>query len=183
MSSILKVDTIQTTAGAAPTTKDLGFAAGSVIQMVNTSFTDKTAITSQSATAITGASLAITPKFSTSKIVVMVNLSMRISDNNTSYYNTGFHILRGSTELQTLPTDNSGPFEIGHYDAGHSGGELCVRYANNIVDSPSTTSATTYSVKGKVYNNTGATLTVNAGGVNVGNTTGQSSIILMEIAQ
>ena len=36
MSSILKVDTIQTTAGAAPTTKDLGFAAGSVIQVVGT---------------------------------------------------------------------------------------------------------------------------------------------------
>ena len=34
MSSILKVDTIQTTAGAAPTTKDLGFAAGSIIQTV-----------------------------------------------------------------------------------------------------------------------------------------------------
>ena len=34
MSSILKVDTIQTTAGAAPTTKDLGFAGGSVIQTV-----------------------------------------------------------------------------------------------------------------------------------------------------
>ena len=34
MTSILKVDQIQTTAGAAPTAKDLGFAAGSVIQTV-----------------------------------------------------------------------------------------------------------------------------------------------------
>jgi len=176
--STLKVDTIN------EKTTDNGVAIpGHVVQMVNTSFTDKTAITSQSATAITGASLAITPKFSSSKIVVMVNISMRIADSNTTYYNTGFNILRGSTELQQLPNDNTGPFEVGHYDGGHSGGELCVRYVNNIVDSPSTTSATTYSVKGKVYGSAGATLTINAGGVNAGNTTGQSSIILMEIAQ
>lgn len=179
MSSILKVDTIQTTAGTAPTTKDLGFAAGSVIQMVNTSWNTKTTISSQSATAITGASLAITPKFSTSKIVVMVNLSMKVNDTNTTYYNTGFEILRGSTQLQTLAGDNAGPFEIGHYDGGHSGGELCVRYSNNIVDSPSTTSATTYSVKGKAYGTAGSILTVNHGDT----TFGQSSIILMEIAQ
>jgi len=179
MSSILKVDTIQTTAGAAPTTKDLGFAAGSVIQMVNTSFNNQTDITTTSAAAITGASLAITPKFSTSKIFVMVNLSVRIKDHNTSYANSGLEILRGSTQLQTLAADNSGPFEVGFYDTSGSGGEVCVRYTNNIVDSPSTTSATTYSVKGKIYGNNGATLTINQGDT----TYGQSSIILMEIAQ
>ena len=155
------------------------FPAGCVIQTVNTSWTTKSTISSQTATAITGASLAITPKFSTSKILVMINLTTRIADSNTTYYNTGFEILRGSTQLQQLPADGTGPFEVGHYDAGHSGGELCVRYVNNIVDSPSTTSATTYSVKGKVYGSAGGVLTINAGT----STTGQSSIILMEIAQ
>lgn len=176
--SILKVDTIN------EKTSGNGVAIpGHIIQMVNTSWSTQTAITSQSATAITGASLAITPKFSTSKIVCMVSLSVRIGDSNTSYYNAGFEILRDSTQLQTLPTDNSGPFEIGHYDSTQTGGEVCMRYANNVVDSPSTTSATTYSVKGKIYGTTGPTLTVNAGGSNAGNTNGQSSIILMEIAQ
>jgi len=172
--SILKVDTInEKTSGNGVQI------AGHVVQMVNTSWNTQTAISSQSATAITGASLVITPKFSTSKIVVLVNLSARIADSNTTYYNTGFEILRGSTQLQTLPTDNAGPFEMGHYDGGHSGGEIVLRYANNIVDSPSTTSATTYSVKGKIYGTAGAILTINSGN----NTNGQSSIILMEIAQ
>jgi hypothetical protein len=172
--SILKVDTIN------EKTSGNGVAIpGHIIQMVNTSWSTQTAITSQSATAITGASLAITPKFSTSKILVMVNLSLRIKDPDTSYANCGLEILRGSTQLQTIAGDNSGPFEIGIYDVGGGGGELNSRYANNIVDSPSTTSATTYSVKGKIYSTTGPTLTINQGDT----TNGQSSIILLEIAQ
>ena len=174
--SILKVDTINE-----KTTGNGVAIPGHVIQMVNTSFNNQTDITTTSAAAITGASLAITPKFSTSKIVLMVNLSIRIKDLNTSYANCGLEILRGSTQLQTLAGDNAGPFEVGFYDVSGGGGEICSRYANNIIDSPSTTSATTYSVKGKIYGNNGATLSINPG--DIASAIGQSSIILMEIAQ
>ena len=48
-----------------------------------------------------------------------------------------------------------------------------------IIDTPSTTSATTYTIQGRAYGSAGGYLYINHGTV----TTGQSSIILMEIAQ
>lgn len=154
-------------------------AAGHVIQMVNTSWNTQTAITSQSYTTITGASLAITPKFSTSKILVLVNLSTSLYDGNTGYCNASYQTLRGSTNISgTVPTDGTGTYEIGSYGGGGAV-EANHKYTNNIIDSPSTTSATTYSVKGKIYGTAGGTLTVNQGGTAYGT----SSLILMEIAQ
>ena len=73
MSSILKVDTIQTTAGAAPTTKDLGFAAGSVVQFQNVIYNGASNSTTSTSFVDTGLSINITPKFATSKIFVIVH--------------------------------------------------------------------------------------------------------------
>jgi len=173
--SILKVDTLQ------PATASAIHNAGSVVQVVNTSWSTQTVITATSYTAVTGGSLAITPKFSTSKILVMVSLSTKLNDPNTSYANGSFQILRGSTNVSgTVPTDGTGSFEIGFYASGISAFELNHRYANNVIDSPSTTSATTYSVQGKSYGSAGGIVTVNASGAGG---SGTSSIILMEIAQ
>jgi len=156
-------------------------APGNIIQVVDTSWNTQTAVTATSYTAITGASLAITPKFSTSKILVMVNLSIRINDSNTSYVNGAFQTLRGSTNISgSVPTDNTGSFEVGQYIGSSSAIELNWRYSNNIIDSPSTTSATTYSVKGKSYGSAGGVVTVN---VSAANGSGTSSLVLMEIAQ
>lgn len=72
MTSILKVDTIQTTAGAAPTASDLSLdIAGSVVQFVRNSVTSNITTTSSSYVA-SGLSVTITPKFSTSKLLVKV---------------------------------------------------------------------------------------------------------------
>ena len=73
MTSILKVDQIQTTAGAAPTAKDLGFAAGSVVQFETVTRNGASNSTSSTSFVDTGLSLTITPKFATSKIFVMVH--------------------------------------------------------------------------------------------------------------
>ena len=73
MTSILKVDQIQTTAGAAPTAKDLGFAAGSVVQFENVTNNGAGNNTSSTSFVDTGLSINITPKFATSKIFVMVH--------------------------------------------------------------------------------------------------------------
>ena len=156
-----------------------GLPAGSVIQVVNTSFTTQTKVTATSYTAISGASLAITPNFSSSKILVIINFSTRVYDGNTNYANGSFQILRGSTSIQTVPTDGTGGFEIGNYDSGGGSVELNHRYANTILDSPSTTSATTYSVKMAVYGSAGGEIGVNLGG----NANGTSTITLQEIAQ
>ena len=75
MSSILKVDTIQTTAGAAPTTKDLGFAAGSIIQVKHTVNTTSNLVNTTSDFPVaSGFKLSITPKFNTSKILVIMEI-------------------------------------------------------------------------------------------------------------
>ena len=154
--------------------------AGTVIQTVNTSFTDQTQITAQSYTAITNASLAITPKFSNSLIKITASICCEIVDTNTTYANAGLQFKRGSTVLTQNPTDGSGPFELGGNITGLSGGpEFNMRPCYVIIDTPSTTSATTYSIEGRIYHTAGASLYINHGN----STTGQSSIVLEEIRQ
>ena len=152
---------------------------GTILQTVNTSFTTQTKVTATSYTDITGASLAITPNFSSSKILIIINFSSRVYDGNSTYCNGSFQILRGSTSLQSVPTDSSGGFEVGNFDSTGGSVELNHRYVNTILDSPSTTSATTYSVKMAVYGSAGGEIGVNLGS----STTGTSTIILQEIAQ
>ena len=181
--SILKVDTInEKTSGngveIAHALKGSGIS-GHVIQAVNTSWNTKTTITATSYTTISGASLAITPKFSTSKILVLINLATSVYDTNTGYAHAAFNTFRGSTLISgTVPTDGTGAYEIGSYGGGGAV-EHGQRYTNNIIDTPSTTSATTYSIKAAVYGTAGGTVFVNHGNA----AQGTSSIILMEIAQ
>ena len=176
MGSTLTVDNIV----GATTAANVKLPAGTPVQIVTTSFSDQTKVTATSYTAITGASLAITPKFATSKILVTVNFSMRIYDGNTNYANGSFQILRGSTAINgSVPTDGSGTFEVGAYDSGGSSTEVNMRYTNIILDSPSTTSATTYSVKMAAYGSAGGEIGVNLGTA----ANGTSHIILQEIAQ
>ncbi len=69
MSSILKVDTLQTTAGAAPNLTDMGFSrANEIIATYHaTSSTSSQTNTTTSFTNITGMSITMTPKLATSK--------------------------------------------------------------------------------------------------------------------
>ena len=167
MSSILKVDTIQTTAGAAPTTKDLGFAAGSVIQVVQGIKTGQTS-TGANVYNDTGLSAVITPKFSSSKVLVLVSQPMMLSIATTDYREAYYRIVRGSTGL----IEGGTQFDLTHSAAYNSQGwAACLNY----LDSPSTTSATTYKTQFRV---SAGTCDVYAG---YGGTSG--TITLMEIAQ
>ena len=160
MSSILKVDTIQTTAGAAPTTKDLGFAAGSVIQVVQgLGNTGRQTYSSASYQDII--TVSITPKFSTSKILVTTHTSLT---RTAAAYING-QITRGSTQILSL--DTQAGYIAGLTNNEHSMGSL----SGEILDAPNTTSATTYRLQLKV---------VNSGSIFID---GQPSITAMEIAQ
>jgi len=77
MSSILKVDTIQTTAGAAPNLTDMGFSTANTIiaAYYATSSSTGQSTTSSSFTNITGMSITMTPKLATSKILVQATLA------------------------------------------------------------------------------------------------------------
>ena len=188
MASELHVDAIKHSGGTSALTIDSSgnltasanlHYVGGIIQSVNTSFTNQTQITATTYQDITGASLAITPKFSSSKILIMASLSLKCVDSNTSYSNAGLQFKRDTTTITQNSTDGTGSFELGGYINGSSGTEFNQRCTYNIIDSPNTTSATTYKIQGRAYGSAGGYLYINHGTV----TTGQSSIILMEIAQ
>ena len=171
--SILKVDTIN------EKTSGNGVAIpGHVIQTVSTKFTTVTSTTSTSYIDINSGTLAITPKFSNSKISVHFNFSLGYSASG-SYMYGGFQLLRGSTVLTTPPHDGTGAFEFGTSIGSSTTIERYERYSHHLIDSPSTTSAVTYKAQFKAYGAGGGTVTINPGSVSVGN----SYIILQEIAQ
>jgi len=166
MSSILKVDTIQTTAGAAPTTKDLGFAAGSVIQTVQGTL-GSAANTNTTSYTDTGLTATITPTNATSKILVITSASGCLQDNATSDETAKVNLVRGSTQISELETQIR--------TRGGTGGENAPFATNfSFLDSPSTTSATTYKVQQKV-------VSAEVLYFNYGSST--ATITLMEIAQ
>ena len=163
MTSILKVDTIQTTAGAAPTTKDLGFAAGSVIQVVGTKYDGASAnvvATTSTSFIDTAKSVTITPKFNTSKI--LVTICCQLYTSSTSHGDVA--IYRGSTEI--IRSSFNWNSSVGSAGQG----------SLQILDSPATTSATEYSI----YIRSGSssqTTTHN------GSSSSDTHITAMEIAQ
>ena len=171
MTSILKVDTIQTTAGAAPTAKDLGFSDGSVLQTVwnyNSTMVSVTANTSHVASGLTA---TITPTSATSKILMIVHQQARLfSSNSDNGY--GIRFKRGSTVIYTPSATN---YHIYNYE---NGGYFDMRGMNafSYLDSPASTSALTYTTELRMYGSSGSpSLRMQDNG-------NQSNIILMEIA-
>ena len=139
MASKLRVDSILPVDGA-PTS-----GGGGIVQVIQTIKKDQFE-TSQSVGSgyadITGLSATITPKFSTSKIMVEANIYN--SNNNAVNF---FRVLRGSTFIeQPSGTSSSGANWNAHgfsyFD--HQFQDTCVI---KILDSPATTSATTYKIQ------------------------------------
>ena len=138
---------------------------GSVLQVVNTAYSTQ-ATTSSSSYADTGLTASITPKFTTSKILVFVDMPVLKETNNTSGF---FKLVRNSTDLITL--DTFAGWTNSTAGAGVSS------LSTNYLDSPATTSSTTYKIQFKSANGN-AIITVNANGY--GAIT--STMTLMEIA-
>ena len=139
MASKLRVDSILPVDGA-PTS-----GGGGIVQVIQTIKKDQFE-TSQSVGSgyadITGLSATITPKFSTSKI--MVEAHIYNSNNNAVNF---FRVLRGSTFIeQPSGTSSSGAnwnaHGVSYFD--HQFQDTCVI---KILDSPATTSATTYKIQ------------------------------------
>jgi hypothetical protein len=147
-----------------------GFPAGSVLQVVQGTTSTDTAISSTSYTD-TSITASITPSSASSKILVLASISGRVyinSNGNRQYF---LAIVRGSTVVYNK---QDGELQAG---TGTSGYAIWPIFDLMYLDSPATTSSTTYKVQGKVSDTTNATtIQVNA----VGN--GTSAIILMEIA-
>ena len=139
MSSQLRVDKIVPVDGA-PTG-----GGGGIIQIKQT-FLDTAVSTSTSGSFvdITGMSVSITPKFNTSKIFVMVTLGSVSSEAGVS---VGFRLLRGSTLIgNSSSTDLQSGF-TNIYAGEDNEAKSLLSVAFNFLDSPATTSATTYKLQ------------------------------------
>jgi hypothetical protein len=154
--------------------------AGGVLQVVQTTKTNVFSSTSTSFTDITGLSVSITPTSASSKIMVLVSLTAGSTPVNNLF---DFILRRNSTNIYVGDT-RAGYTAVsigggrGIYDTNGAN-----TFAMNFLDSPATTSATTYSVQGRCE---GGTFRVNANGSDlsgfVWSFTAASSITVMEIA-
>ena len=140
-------------------------ASGGIIQVVQVTKTDQFSTSSTSYVDVTGLSASITPTRSDSKILVRV--CVMIGTGNTANDNF-IRLLRGSTNI--LTTDY-----CVRNDEGTSNN---TEYTIEVLDSPSTTSQTTYKLQGKAETNE---IFVNRRG-DPSLTMGQSTITLMEVS-
>jgi hypothetical protein len=151
---------------------------GKVLQVVQTFKSDAFSSTSDGFFDITGLSVAITPSSASNKILVISDLAIGSSDINA--FNHGFKVLRGSTNVG-ISTAGSTNFS-GGVNMYLSGGQYAWLFGNMkmFLDSPSTTSATTYKIQG-TKNGADGTFYVNRKGADT-TIGGTSAITVMEIA-
>ena len=171
MSSQLRVDKIVPVDGV-PTG-----GGGGIIQIKQT-FLDTAVSTSTSGSFIdiTGMSVSITPKFNTSKIFVMITLGSVSSQAGTS---VGFRLLRGSTLIgNSSSTDLQSGF-TNIYNGENSQDRHLLSVAFNFLDSPATTSSTTYKLQ---WRNSGQTSYINRYEGSTSNYNGSSTITAMEVS-
>ena len=116
--------------------------------IVQTVKTTAFSTTSTSFTDVTGLSVAITPKNASSLVLVTVS----IYNSNTSVALNSFNLLRGSTNLAQPAADTfSASMNWSATVVSTSDGTLSLTF----LDSPATTSSTTYKIQMKVSGGTG----------------------------
>jgi hypothetical protein len=123
---------------------------GKVLQVVTTNKTDTFTTTSTSLVDITGLSVTITPTLSTSKILVMLSVNYSLEHSNGQQY---LQLLRGSTAI--AQGDAAGGRSQTSGQGAPVAGYAMTNYALSFVDSPATTSATTYKIQTRITGSTG----------------------------
>jgi hypothetical protein len=144
---------------------------GSVLQVVQGSLATQTAVTSSSYVD-SGLSASITPSSATSKILVLINLSLQSGRSVNDYLRVSANIVRGATQVFEQTSTAGGRAGTG------AGGDvlLITSFNGKYLDTPNTTSSTTYKAQLKL------STTSNSANVQVNNDGGSSTMILMEIA-
>ena len=122
-----------------------GLPAGSILQAVTTTKTDTFTTTSSSLTDITGLSASITPASTSNKILIIAYINGTVS-TSTGSYGGRLQLVRGTTNI--AQGDSAGSRQVG---TGHLGGQDSWPFAQTttitFLDSPSTTSSTTYKIQ------------------------------------
>ena len=171
MSSELRVDKIIPTGGVP------SGGGGGVIQVVSFTTQTNTSINSGTTFVDTGVTATITPKFATSKILILAYHSVTFSNfaGNGDTGGWSIRLLRGSTVIKNGSTNGSD-----HYISVPSESSYIVFNDPDFMqhfDSPNTTSAVTYKTQANESNSeVGVTINGNSAS-NV-----DSSMILMEVS-
>ena len=163
--------------------------AGSVLQVVHGvmdtlySYTNSTAWTWND----TGLSATITPTSTSSKIQIMYHIDQFANSSMSGGYHNGFRLMRGTTEISRGAAQGSRSRMNSMTWINTDGNSYESRNTGNFyLDSPNTTSATTYKVQTSTgYASGGNTLYINRENQNGNNSTyavGTCNIILMEVA-
>lgn len=143
-------------------------ASGKVLQVVQATYDTETTSTS-STYSDTGLTATITPSSATSKILVTVAQPLQINVSSGTAAEGSLNLVRGSTEIVQRASNS---FSIG----GPSGALISRQYTSTVyLDSPATTSATTYKTQMRVSVGTAIRSCVE------GTTKSTATIILMEI--
>jgi hypothetical protein len=143
--------------------------AGSVLQVVSVTYGTGASISSTSFTD-TGLTASITPSSASNKVLVIVSNNAISQTQTTANRQYSLIIVRGATTLLTKYWSSYAPTVDGYSEISIDGSML-------YLDSPATTSSTTYKIQGKVNNTASSTqLKLNSDG------SAQSTITLMEIS-
>jgi hypothetical protein len=177
-------DTITIPSGATLTNSGTATGFGKVLQVVSTIKTDtftSSGLGSGAEAAITGLSASITPSSASNKILIMVTLFVGGSGN----VGTTFLLKRASTDILIGDAADSRKRATFSSSKNITGFEDTVPASFTGLDSPSTTSSTTYSVS--IFNSRGSSdsFYINRGSSDTDNSFQQrtaSTITLMEIA-
>jgi hypothetical protein len=152
---------------------------GTVLQVVSTTLTTGfSASVNNSFSAVTGLTAIITPTSSASKIMVLVTMTV---GSDTNYLNA--QLTKGGTAISGAIATTAGNRSLGTSAAWPAASYGTYDMTLSYLDSPATTSATTYGVQ--IGNNAAATVCVNQSQADdniAGRTRGTSTITVMEIA-
>tara|TARA_B100000575_G_C22778290_1_gene461599 strand:- start:120 stop:665 length:546 start_codon:yes stop_codon:yes gene_type:complete len=165
----ISVDTATiSTANISNQLTDANMASGSVLQVVSVDSSTQENTTSTSYVASSGVTASITPSSTSSKILTICSPSLRVYEDNGSNANMRFALSRdgGSNFLYQAILRN--------FDYGNSGALIDISISQTFLDSPSSTSALTYTMYVKIVG--GDQVEINPDGNN------KSTLTLMEIA-
>lgn len=149
---------------------------GGILQVVSTTKTDTFATTSTTDTNITGLSATITPRSTSSKILVIVSAPFSTTTNQIN----SITLTRGGTPIGggTIVGSRTSAFRSAYLTSVNTGGVL----AGEFLDSPNTTSSTTYQVQTKTSAGT-ITFGISGGDTDAANHPRTScTITLLEVA-
>lgn len=142
--------------------------AGNILQVVNATYSTTTS-SSSGTYADTGLTATITPTSASSKILVLINLNgIAKFTNDTS---VGAKLVRGTTDILTFEGSGAG--------TGTTVTNAVSSSSTCFLDSPATTSATTYKVQFR-SNSSNASVSINS--TSGGLTVTTSTITLLEVA-